>query len=83
LRFDRGRLPSQVGCSCSLDTPAIGPCCYEAGENVAAAFRARFGGDVVRDGRLDLCTACDPDRFFSYRRDGKPRGGHGVLARVA
>ena len=33
--------------------------------------------------RLDLCTACDPDRFFSYRRDGKPRGGHGVLARVA
>ena len=33
--------------------------------------------------RLDLCTACDPERFFSYRRDGKPRGGHGVLARVA
>ena len=33
--------------------------------------------------RLDLCTACDPDRFFSYRRDGMPRGGHGVLARVA
>jgi polyphenol oxidase len=34
-------------------------------------------------GRLDLCTACDAERFFSYRRDGKPRGGHGVLARVA
>jgi purine-nucleoside/S-methyl-5'-thioadenosine phosphorylase / adenosine deaminase len=33
--------------------------------------------------RLDLCTSCDADRFFSYRRDGKPRGGHGVLARVA
>ena len=33
--------------------------------------------------RLDLCTACAPDRFFSYRRNGKPRGGHGVLARVA
>jgi copper oxidase (laccase) domain-containing protein len=33
--------------------------------------------------RLDLCTACNPERFFSYRRDGKPRGGHGVLARVA
>ena len=32
--------------------------------------------------RLDLCTACDADRFFSYRRDGKPRGGHGVLQRV-
>jgi polyphenol oxidase len=33
--------------------------------------------------RLDLCTVCDAERFFSYRRDGKPRGGHGVLARVA
>lgn len=33
--------------------------------------------------RFDLCTACDPERFFSYRRDGKPRGGQGVVALVA
>lgn len=33
--------------------------------------------------RFDLCTACHPELFFSYRRDGKPRGGQGVLAYVA
>ena len=91
-----GRVAAVVG-------PTIGPCCYEVGEDIAAAFRERFGADVVsgrkldlwtsaeralREAgcasveRLDLCTACDADRFFSYRRDGKPRGGHGVLARV-
>lgn len=84
--------------------PAIGPCCYEVGEDVAEPYRARFGADVVREGkldlwaaaeealreagcasveRLDLCTACNPELFFSYRRDGKPRGAQGVLARVA
>jgi polyphenol oxidase len=33
--------------------------------------------------RIDLCTSCRADLFFSYRRDGTPRGGHGVIARVA
>jgi YfiH family protein len=33
--------------------------------------------------RFDLCTACHPELFFSHRRDGKPRGVQGVLARVA
>jgi YfiH family protein len=33
--------------------------------------------------RLDLCTSCRPELFFSHRRDGKPRGVQGVLARVA
>jgi YfiH family protein len=48
-----------------------------------SAERALREAGCVSVERLDLCTACDPDRFFSYRRDGKPRGGHGVLARVA
>jgi purine-nucleoside/S-methyl-5'-thioadenosine phosphorylase / adenosine deaminase len=84
--------------------PAIGPCCYEVREDVAAPFRTRFGASIVRDRRLDLwhasevalreagvdaverldlCTSCRRDLFFSHRRDGKARGVQGVLARVA
>jgi YfiH family protein len=84
--------------------PAIGPCCYEVGEEVAAPFRERFGDDVVRNGRLDLwtsaeralraagvahverfdrCTACEPETFFSHRRDAGITGRQGVIAYVA
>ena len=38
---------------------------------------------VERVHRVDLCTICNPDRFFSHRRDGKPRGVQGVVAVVA
>jgi YfiH family protein len=38
---------------------------------------------VAQVDRFDLCTACHPELFFSHRRDGKPRGVQGVLARVA
>jgi copper oxidase (laccase) domain-containing protein len=38
---------------------------------------------VERVERFDLCTACNPELFFSHRRDGKPRGVQGVLARVS
>jgi hypothetical protein len=35
--------------------PSIGPCCYEVGSELAAAFSERFGPDVVGEGpRLDL-----------------------------
>ncbi|MCP9484784.1 MAG: peptidoglycan editing factor PgeF [Gaiellaceae bacterium MAG52_C11] len=84
--------------------PAIGPCCYEVGSEVAEPFAAAFGRDVVQGRKLDLrvsadralrangvaeiehvdlCTACNPERFFSHRRTGKPRGVQGVIARVA
>ena len=85
--------------------PSIGPCCFEVGPEVVAAFRAAFGElpDMVvagpRKDHVDLrvatravlegagvrpehiddrppCTRCEPERFFSYRRDGREGGVH-------
>jgi YfiH family protein len=38
---------------------------------------------VTRVERVDLCTACNPDRFFSHRRDGAVTGRQGVVGCVA
>jgi copper oxidase (laccase) domain-containing protein len=48
-----------------------------------AAERLLRESGVAQIERVDLCTACNPELFFSHRRDGKPRGVQGVLARVA
>ena len=48
-----------------------------------AAERELREAGVAQIERLDLCTACNPDLFFSHRRDGKPRGVQGVLASIA
>jgi YfiH family protein len=104
-----GVVPSAVaalgeGATAAIVGPAIGPCCYEQRDDVAAQFRAAFGPDVVENRRLDLwtsaeralraagvgtverldlCTYCEPELFFSERRTGKPRGTHGVIGHVA
>ncbi len=49
---DGGALRGIVG-------PAIGPCCYEVGDEVAEPFAALFGPDVLRAGKLDLWTAAE------------------------
>jgi hypothetical protein len=48
-----------------------------------AAERALRAAGVAEVDRVDVCTHCNPDRFFSHRRTGKPRGVQGVIARVA
>src|SRR5256886_2197053 len=40
--------------------PAIGPCCYEVGEEVATPYRARFGAEIMRGRKLDLWQAPEP-----------------------
>jgi polyphenol oxidase len=85
--------------------PSIGPCCFEVGPEVVAAFRAALGDAPAmvvagpRKDHVDLrvatrlvleragvrpehiddrppCTRCEPERFFSYRRDGEAGGVH-------
>ena len=48
-----------------------------------AAERALLAAGVEEVERVDLCTSCNPELFFSHRRTGKPRGVQGVIARVA
>jgi YfiH family protein len=47
------------GPAAAIVGPGIGPCCYEVGEDILAAYRARFGPDVVRGRNLDLWSAAE------------------------
>ena len=74
--------------------PGAGPCCYEVGDEVRAAFgtsgrtvdlkaiaRQRLadaGVETIHD--CGLCTMHDPERFFSHRRDGGVTGRQAGLA---
>jgi len=47
-----------------------------------AAERALRGAGVATVERVDLCTHCHAELFFSYRRTGAPHGTQGVLGAV-
>jgi YfiH family protein len=46
------------------------------------AERALRRAGVTTVERLDLCTRCNPELFFSYRRTGAPHGAQGVIGAV-
>jgi purine-nucleoside/S-methyl-5'-thioadenosine phosphorylase / adenosine deaminase len=48
-----------------------------------SAERALRAAGVHRVDRLDRCTACEPETFFSHRRDAGHTGRQGVIAYVA
>jgi hypothetical protein len=48
-----------------------------------SAERALRAAGVERVDRFDRCTACEPDTFFSHRRDAGRTGRQGVIAYVA
>jgi YfiH family protein len=82
-----GRIAAAVG-------PGAGPCCYEVGPEVHAALGTRgrtadlkaiacerleaAGVEDIHD--CGLCTMCDPERFFSHRRDGGVTGRQAGVA---
>jgi YfiH family protein len=92
------------GSTSAVIGPGIGPCCYEVGDEILAAYRARFGTTVLRGRnldlaaaavlalreagvteieRIDLCTSCNGEDFFSHRRDGGVTGRQGVIGYIA
>jgi polyphenol oxidase len=54
-----GELAAAIG-------PAIGPCCYEVGPDVAEPYGTAFGAEVLTDGKLDLWRAAE----LALRRAG-------------
>jgi polyphenol oxidase len=83
-----------VGAVAAAIGPGIGPCCYEVGDDVRVVFgtsgptldlkaiaRARLEAAGVREIHdCGLCTSCDPERFFSHRRDRGVTGRQAGLA---
>jgi purine-nucleoside/S-methyl-5'-thioadenosine phosphorylase / adenosine deaminase len=48
-----------------------------------AAARALQRAGVETVDRVALCTSCNPELFFSHRRDGATRGVQGVIGAIA
>jgi purine-nucleoside/S-methyl-5'-thioadenosine phosphorylase / adenosine deaminase len=88
-----------VGAMNAAIGPGIGPCCYEVGDEVLAAFGVRdesrrldlvavtrrrlAEAGVERVESAGLCTSCEPELFFSHRRDAGRTGRQAGLAWIS
>ncbi len=88
-----GRLAAAIGPGIGPCCYEVGPEVAEhfeadllSGSNLdlwTAAERALRAAGVGEVERTDLCTACNPDLFFSHRRDQGTTGRQGVIGVVA
>jgi polyphenol oxidase len=67
-----------VGATAAAIGPGIGLCCYEVDLWQEARRQLRAAG-VEETQAADLCTCCEPELFFSHRRDGDPRRQAGLV----
>jgi len=67
-----------VGATAAAIGPGIGPCCYDV--DLWQEARRQLGeAGVERIESAELCTCCQPELFFSHRRDGDPRRQAGLV----
>jgi YfiH family protein len=95
--LDEGTLAAAVGpgigpCCYEVGEEVAAPFRERFGDDVVresgldlwtSAERALHAAGVERVDRFDRCTACEPEMFFSHRRDAGRTGRQGVIAYVA
>jgi copper oxidase (laccase) domain-containing protein len=48
----------------------------------ASTEKALYAAGCTSVERVEMCTSCHPDLFFSHRRDGARTGRQGIVARI-
>lgn len=95
-RLGKGRLQAVIGpgigpCCYEVGDEVAGPFRERFGDEVlhgrnldlyGATEKALLAAGCGRVERVEMCTSCHPDLFFSHRRDGARTGRQGIVARI-